>query len=49
MLFKKLGASAMRTEKAFALGEVQRMLDDGWELVAPLNGSMAVLRSLRPA
>ncbi|MCI4346919.1 MAG: hypothetical protein L3K07_09250, partial [Thermoplasmata archaeon] len=44
-LFKKLGASAKRTEKAFAVDEVPKLLDAGWEFVAPLNGSMAVLRS----
>lgn len=47
-LFKKLGASApsaRRAEKAFAVEEVSRMLDAGWEFVAQLNGTMAVLRS----
>ncbi len=45
VLFKKLGASPKRSERAFAVEEVPRLLDDGWEFVAPLNGSMAVLRS----
>jgi integrase len=44
-LFKKLGASTKRAEKAVAVDEVPRLLDAGWEFVAPLNGSMAVLRS----
>lgn len=44
-LFKKLGSSPRRAEKAFAVDEVPRLLDAGWEFVAPLNGSMAVLRS----
>lgn len=47
-LFKKLGASAApakRAEKAVPVDEVPRMLDAGWEFVAPLNGSMAVLRA----
>ncbi|MCI4327124.1 MAG: site-specific integrase [Thermoplasmata archaeon] len=47
-LFKKLAASTLptkRSEKAFAVDEVPRMLDAGWEFVSPLNGSLAVLRS----
>jgi integrase len=44
-LFKKLAASTKRAEKAFAVDEVPRLLDAGWEFVAPLNGSLAVLRS----
>ncbi|MCI4321256.1 MAG: hypothetical protein L3K05_02990 [Thermoplasmata archaeon] len=43
-LFKKLGASAKRTEKAFALGDVQGMLASGWEFVSQLGTDMAVLR-----
>ena len=47
-LFKKLGAatvSVRKCEKAFSLEDVPRMLDSGWEFVAALNGSLAVLRS----
>ena len=37
-LFKKLAASTLptkRSEKAFAVDEVPRMLDAGWEFVSP--------------
>ncbi|MCI4316972.1 MAG: hypothetical protein L3J96_00400, partial [Thermoplasmata archaeon] len=44
VLFKKLAAAAKRTERAFAVGEVQRMLDSGWEFVSQLGTDMAVLR-----
>ncbi len=47
-MFKKLGATAApvrKFEKAFPLEDVPRMLESGWEFVAPLNGSLAVLRS----
>jgi hypothetical protein len=46
-MFKKLGAvtSLKRNEKAFPVDDVPKMLDAGWEFVAPLNGTMAVLRS----
>ena len=47
-LFKKLGqgsSSAKRSEKAVAVDDVPKMLDAGWEFVAPLNGSMTILRS----
>jgi hypothetical protein len=47
-LFTKLGvgaAPAKRSERAFLVDDVPKMLDAGWEFVAPLNGSMAVLRS----
>ncbi|MCI4364630.1 MAG: hypothetical protein L3K10_00990 [Thermoplasmata archaeon] len=47
-LFRKLGIGATtskRSERAFPVDDVPKMLDAGWEFVAPLNGSMAVLRS----
>jgi integrase len=47
-LFKKYGVSAepiKRSEKAFPVDDVPKLLEAGWEFVAPLNGSMAVLRS----
>ena len=48
-LLKKLGAAPAReerpSEKAVAVGEVPRLLDDGWTFVSTLNGSMAVLRA----
>jgi integrase len=47
-LFKKYGVSAeptKRSEKAVPVDDVPKLLEAGWEFVAPLNGSMAVLRS----
>lgn len=37
--------SSERMEKAVPVEDVQRLLDSGWSYVAPLNGSMAVLRA----
>lgn len=45
---KKRGLAAApekRSERAVSVSDVPRLLEDGWEFVAPLNGSMAVLRS----
>jgi hypothetical protein len=45
-MFRRLGASqAKRLERAVSVDQVPSLLDAGWEFVAPLNGSMAVLRS----
>ena len=34
-----------RSEKAVGVGDVPELLEAGWEFVAPLHGSMAVLRA----
>ena len=47
-LLKTVGAAIgpeRRTEKAVAVGDVPKLLEAEWEFVAPLNGSMAVLRA----
>ncbi len=47
-LLKTVGAAIgpeKRTEKAVAVDDVPKLLEAGWEFVAPLNGSMAVLRA----
>lgn len=52
-LLKKLGASpsvasGKASERAVPVDEVPTLLDVGWTFVAPLNGSMAVLRAPPP-
>ena len=47
-LIKTVGASPgteKRTQKAVSVEEVPKLLEEGWEFIAPLNGSMAVLRA----
>jgi hypothetical protein len=48
-LVRKVGAAAQKSEKraerAFLIDEVPKRLEEGWEFVSPLNGSMAVLRA----
>ncbi len=47
-LIKTVGAAIgpeKGTEKAVAVDDVPKLLEAGWEFVAPLNGSMAVLRA----
>lgn len=47
-LLKTVGAALgpeRRGEKAVPVDDVPKLLDQGWEFVAPLNGSMAVLRA----
>lgn len=47
-ILRKIGASVgpeRRTEKAVPVDDVQELLDDGWEFVSPLNGTMAVVRA----
>lgn len=47
-IFKKLGATSVaskRLERAVPVDDVPGMLEAGWEYIAPLNGSMAVLRA----
>ncbi len=47
-LIKTVGASSgmeKKTQRAVAVEEVPRLLEEGWEYIAPLNGSMAVLKA----
>ena len=47
-LIKTEGASSgaeKKTQKAVPVEEVPKLLEEGWEYVAPLNGSMAVLKA----
>jgi hypothetical protein len=47
-LIKTVGASPgteKKTQKAVPVEEVPRLLEEGWEYIAPLNGSMAVLKA----
>ena len=47
-LIKTVGASPgteKKVQKAVPVEEVPKLLEEGWEYVAPLNGSMAVLKA----
>ncbi len=48
-MVRKVGTAATkpekRSERAFPIEDVPKKLEEGWQYVAPLNGSMAVLRS----
>ncbi len=48
-LIKTVGASPgtekKTVQKAVAVEEVPKLLEEGWEFIAPLNGSMAVLKA----
>ena len=50
-LIKTVGASPgaeKKVQKAVPVEEVPKLLEEGWEFIAPLNGSMAVLKAPFP-
>jgi hypothetical protein len=47
-LIKTVGASPgteKKTQRAVPVEDVPKLLEAGWEFIAPLNGSMAVLKA----
>ena len=45
---KTVGASPgtkKKTQRAVPVEEVPKLLEEGWEFIAPRNGSMAVLKA----